>query len=413
MKPMKKFAILCLILAGCAAPEVKNESVWTVRQMQGAPAEEAGIGQGVSACYAGVHNGMLMMAGGCNFPEVPASEGGKKRFYRGIYVADASADSVFVWKKAGELPVEAAYGVSVSTSQGIICAGGANQNGALASVIRISLDGNGAGVTVDSLPSLPCTIDNMGGAVLDHYLFIAGGNVNGVPSNTLYCLDLDHTDAGWIQMPGFPGAPRTQPVCVAQRKGADSLLFLWGGFSGAGEGRPATLSVDGYCYSPAARTWTPVAVPAGEDSVGISLGGGTGIAFGDSLILCTGGVNKDIFLDALKREEKMKQALAEGNRPVADSLKLAAKEYMSMLPEAYRFNDRILVYNTSGDCWTEVMQFPGTARAGAVLAGENGTFFNIAGELKPGIRTPEIVKITAGGVSGKKSLSLRPVTETN
>ena len=121
---MKKFAILCLILAGCAAPEVKNESVWTVRQMQGAPAEEAGIGQGVSACYAGVHNGMLMMAGGCNFPEVPASEGGKKRFYRGIYVADASADSVFVWKKAGELPVEAAYGVSVSTSQGIICAGG-------------------------------------------------------------------------------------------------------------------------------------------------------------------------------------------------------------------------------------------------------------------------------------------------
>ena len=100
---MKKFAILCLILAGCAAPEVKNESVWTVRQMQGAPAEEAGIGQGVSACYAGVHNGMLMMAGGCNFPEVPASEGGKKRFYRGIYVADASADSVFVWEKAGEL----------------------------------------------------------------------------------------------------------------------------------------------------------------------------------------------------------------------------------------------------------------------------------------------------------------------
>lgn len=84
---------------GMRCSRSENESVWTVRQMQGAPAEEAGIGQGVSACYAGVHNGMLMMAGGCNFPEVPASEGGKKRFYRGIYVADASADSVFVWKK--------------------------------------------------------------------------------------------------------------------------------------------------------------------------------------------------------------------------------------------------------------------------------------------------------------------------
>ena len=138
----------------------------------------------------------------------------------------------------------------------------------------------------------------------------------------------------------------------------------------------------------------------GSDSVAVSLGGGAGIACGDSLILCTGGVNKDIFLEALKREEKMKQAVAEGDLPVVDSLKLAAKAYMSMPPEAYRFNDRIWVYDTSKDGWREVMRFPGTARAGAVLAGENGTFFHIGGELKPGIRTPEIVKITAGGVAG-------------
>lgn len=143
---MKKLLIVCLILAGCAAPEVKNETVWTVQQMQGAPAEEPGIELGVSACYAGVHNGMLMMAGGCNFPEIPASEGGKKRFYRGIYVSDASVDSVLVWKKIGELPVEAAYGVSVSTPQGIICVGGTNQNGALSSVISISLDKKGTAV---------------------------------------------------------------------------------------------------------------------------------------------------------------------------------------------------------------------------------------------------------------------------
>ena len=244
---MKIFVALCLVLAGCAASEVKKEEAWTVHSMQGAPAGEAGIEQGVSACYAGIHRGVLLMAGGCNFPEVPASEGGKKRFYRGIYAADASADSVLVWEKVGELPVEAAYGVSVSTPGGIICVGGTNGQGALASVIRISRDENGAGIAVDSLPSLPCTIDNMGGAVLGHCLFLAGGNVNGVPSNALYCLDLEHTDAGWMRMPDFPGAPRTQPVCVAQRRGTDTLLFLWGGFSGAGEGRPATLSVDGYC----------------------------------------------------------------------------------------------------------------------------------------------------------------------
>ena len=48
---MKKFWILCLVLAGCIAPEVKEELVWTVRQMQGAPAGEMGIELGVSACW--------------------------------------------------------------------------------------------------------------------------------------------------------------------------------------------------------------------------------------------------------------------------------------------------------------------------------------------------------------------------
>lgn len=394
LKSMKKFILVCLILAGCAAPEVEKESVWTVRQMQGAPAEEPGIEQGVSACYAGVHRGRLLMAGGCNFPEVPAAEGGKKRFYRGIYATDASADSLFAWKKVGELPVEAAYGVSVSTPRGIICAGGTNQNGALSAVFRISLTEKGDAAVIDTLPALPCTIDNMGGTISGHTLFVAGGNVNGVPSNTLYCLDLDKPDAGWTQLPDFPGAPRTQPVCVAQHKGAESLLFLWGGFAGAGEGRKATLSVDGLCYHPAEKRWTPVAAPVGTDSVEVSLGGGVGIACADSLVLCTGGVNKDIFLSALKREEHMKAALAEGNQAVVDSLKAVAKTYMSMSPEDYRFNDRILVYHTSDDRWEEILRYSGTARAGAALVGADGVFYNIAGELKPGIRTPEIVKIT-------------------
>lgn len=390
---MKKFWIGCLVLAGCVAPEVKEESAWTVRQMQGAPTGEVGIELGVSACYAGLYEGKLLMAGGCNFPEIPASEGGKKRFYQGIYVADASADSLLVWEKVGELPVAAAYGVSVSTLQGVICAGGTNQDGALSSVIRISLEQDGALAVVDTLPSLPCTIDNMGGTLLEHYLFLAGGNVNGTPSNALYCLDLDAPDAGWIRLPDFPGAPRTQPVCVAQRKGKDYFLYVWGGFAGAGEGRSASLSVDGYCYHPLERVWTQVAAPVGKDSVEVSLGGGSGIACGDSLVLCTGGVNKDVFLAALKREEKMKQALAEGDSQVVDSLKSAAKIYMSMSPEAYRFNDKILIYDTVEDCWTEVMSSSQTARAGAALVGNGRVFFNINGELKPGIRTPGIAKM--------------------
>lgn len=233
----------------------------------------------------------------------------------------------------------------------------------------------------------------MSGSVVDYTLFVAGGNVNGKPSNGLYCLNLGNPETGWQQLPDFPGAPRVQPVCVGQRKENETLLYLWGGFSGAFDGRSATLSTDGYCYSPSLQQWQPVSTPIGSDSVPVALGGGAGIALTDSLILCTGGVNKDIFLSALQREEMMKAAVTGGNQAAVDSLKSEAKTYMLHPAEWYRFNDRILIYNTRRDKWEEAVRSQDVARAGAALTGQGQTFFNINGELKPGIRTPEIAKI--------------------
>lgn len=48
--------------------------------MQGFPTEDAGFLKGVSALYAGVIDGNLLIAGGCNFPDTPAADGGKKSF---------------------------------------------------------------------------------------------------------------------------------------------------------------------------------------------------------------------------------------------------------------------------------------------------------------------------------------------
>ena len=181
---------------------------------------------------------------------------------------------------------------------------------------------------------------------------------------------------------------------MGQRKENETLLYLWGGFSGAFDGRSATLSTDGYCYSPSLQQWQPVSTPIGSDSVPVALGGGAGIALTDSLILCTGGVNKDIFLSALQREEMMKAAVTGGNQAAVDSLKSEAKTYMLHPAEWYRFNDRILIYNTRRDKWEEAVRSQDVARAGAALTtGQGQTFFNINGELKPGIRTPEIAKI--------------------
>lgn len=170
-------------------------------------------------------------------------------------------------------------------------------------------------------------------------------------------------------------------------------FYICGEVSGAFDGRSATLSTDGYCYSPSLQQWQPVSTPIGSDSVPVALGGGAGIALTDSLILCTGGVNKDIFLSALQREEMMKAEVTGGNQAAVDSLKSEAKTYMLHPAEWYRFNDRILIYNTRRDKWEEAVRSQDVARAGAALTGQGQTFFNINGELKPGIRTPEIAKI--------------------
>ena len=48
----------------------------------------------------------------------------EKKLIIGIYIAPLSNDTAFEWKKIGQLPQAAAYGVTISTEKGLICVGG-------------------------------------------------------------------------------------------------------------------------------------------------------------------------------------------------------------------------------------------------------------------------------------------------
>ena len=276
-----------MVVAACSSrPDVYEISL---EKMQGFPTEDAGFLKGVSALYAGVIDGNLLIAGGCNFPDTPAADGGKKVFYPDVYITSLSNDTAFEWKKIGQLPQAAAYGVTISTEKGLICVGGATATHSLSDVFLLSLQKDV--LKKDTLPSLPATIDNMAGALVGHSLYIVGGNVNGIPSSAMYMLDLLDLSGGWKKETDIPGEPRVQPVCVAQ----DGKLYIWGGFAPAIEGHQASLSVDGYMYSPETKEWSSVATPCDAEGNEISLGGGMGTSFGEGMILCAGGVDKDIF----------------------------------------------------------------------------------------------------------------------
>jgi len=181
---------------------------------------------------------------------------------------------------------------------------------------------------------------------------------------------LNNLAEGWKEEVAIPGNPRVQPVCAAQ----GGKLYVWGGFSTAGEGREATLSVDGYVYTPSTKEWKQVATPVDESGTAVSLGGGVALPMGEDAIFCAGGVNKDIFLQAL-------QGIHQG------------KEYLSRPVEWYQFNRKLLKYDVKADQWTCLGDFEQGARAGAAMVSDASSYYIINGELKPGIRTKDINRI--------------------
>ncbi len=344
-----------------------------VQHLQGVPTDNPRFAQGVSACFAGISQGHLLMAGGCNFPDAPAAEGGAKVYYQEIYAASISTDTTLAWKIVGELPRPTAYGISLPTTDGVICIGGMNNNGRLSDVYQITLDSAASQVTITSLPALPQPIDNSAGAILDRTLYVVGGNQAGAPCNALYSLNLDSLDKGWQRLADFPESPRTQAVAAAiTLESGEKGLAIWGGFAGAHGDRPATLSVDGWQYTPSTQTWCHLPAPISACGDTLSLGGGSAVAITDSTVLCMGGVNKDIFLNALRNP---------------------APDYLTHPAEWYRFNTRLMLYNARQQSWSEIATLPESARAGATSLFDTIGYLIIHGELKPGIRTPSISRI--------------------
>ncbi len=361
-----KRLIISFVLIALFTAYTMAQNSNSIQRLVGFPTEEQGFDKGVSACYCGVINGYLYIAGGCNFPDKPVAEGGKKRFYKAIYAAKLNAEgNRLEWKTVGQMPQPAAYGVSVTYENSLIFVGGNNETGGLTTAIR--LRPTATGMQQEALPSLPHALDNMAGAVVGHILYVVGGNCEGVATQKVWSLDLKNTaKEGWKEEPSIPGIARVQPIAAAL---AGDLLGVWGGFAPKTDSKAAQLAMNGASYNAGCGTWTALPVPTDALGEEVFTGGATAIATPQKGVVVVGGVNKDVFLAAINK-------LPEG--------------YLLHEPEWYRFNSRVLCYRDG--TWTQLLQHPSVARAGCALAYWDGWVYVVGGELKPGIRTPEIVR---------------------
>ncbi len=323
-----------------------------------------GYAKGVSAAFAGRDGRRTVIAGGANFPGVPAADGGKKAYYDHVYYLP---DGGKQWVRArGNLPYPVAYGASVSTPEGIICAGGLNSDGPIKDVFLLTLDDKGR-VHTKRMPDLPVAIDNAGAAYTGDYLYIVGGNADGEPSNEIYSLNLSKDDSQWDTYIHYDNSfrPLTQPATAS----AYGTVVTAGGFAGRTSAHPdPTLQTDAKLFG-GPYFMESISVPDN-----ISLGGGTATSVGDGKIVFTGGVNAEIFLNALRDTP-------EG--------------YLNHPAEWYRFNRRLLMLDVTDSTWSDLGEYKSLARAGAMAVPDGcGGVIVVGGELKPGIRTTSAVRIS-------------------
>ena len=386
--------LFLLLGAGGCNPPIKQDiqmNITCIKQ-PGLPGIDGNAPLGVSAPFVGFSNGMLLVAGGCNFPDKPVTEGGTKRYYSEVFVLDTTNNSASGWIKTAHLPAPVAYGASVSTPEGIVCLGGNNSEQSFRGVFRLMWNAQEESLDIVSLPELPSEMDNLSAAYADGHIYVAGGNEAGKGCNTFLSLDLSQgSGASWNRLPDFPGPARVQPVLAAQKTKSGTAIFLAGGFQPLSDSQKAVIPTDMLVYHPETKEWkNETQLPATDTDEPRTFTGGCAVAYGDSSILLMGGVNYSRFEAALNRPVYIREANENSQTALADSLVEEGKQYLLHPVEWYRFNTSLLQYNTFTGEWKSLGDFEPLARAGAGAVIDGNRLFIANGELKPGIRTPEV-----------------------
>lgn len=345
---MRRFLSCLLLTLALPAAWGQNEL-----RLDTLPAHNVSGTQGVSAPFTGRVDGKLLVAGGCNFPDTPAADGGAKVFYDQVWQLDGDE-----WQTLPDvrLPRPTAYGAYVSTSGEMVCIGGHDGQQSLTDVVGIN------GQSVKTLPALPVGIDQGSAALYDGYIYMVGGQTDGVPQQAIYRLAYPGGTA-WETFAEMPGQARLQPAAVVQSDGADMNLFVFGGFDPDSK----TIATSVLSLNLKTKEWR-------EQEGCEATAGMTAVASGYSHVLFFGGVDRMVFEQAIRGEQ--------------DSL------YMRHEPVWYKFNPDILVYHTITRSWYPIPAGGNLlARAGAGIVDTGSGYILVDGETKPGVRASDVVKV--------------------
>ena len=310
---------------------------------------------GFAGCFAGVSGNHLLVVGGANFPDgVMPWDGGKKVWHATVFALDLAAPAVG-WTKLGALPQAVGYGVSIQTSEGLLLIGGGDAT-AHSAATRL-LKWAATGPVVSDWARLPVALANSCGASCGQRVHLVGGTTGPdavLASKRHFILDLAQREQGWVEAAPLPGDGVMLATALAQ--GED--FYVAGGCSlhADAAGKPARTYLK-QCWKFANGTWTQC-----PDLPRAAVGAASpGWAVAGKLVLIGGDDGTQVGGDPRTHHGFCRDLLAYD--PVAEQWsRLAALE----------------------------TELPVTLPAVAVA----GSYILVSGEIRPGIRTPAVVKLT-------------------
>lgn len=336
---------------------------------------------GLAGALAGFHNNVLIIGGGANFPDSMPWLGGKKRYHDELYVFKRNAkDYEHLKGYRFTLPFPVAYGASCSTQEGVLYAGGENENGLVSTVMLIRYESGSSKIIIDRLPDLPYPVANGSVAGDGSKIYLAGGETTNGASDKLLCMELQRPETGWTVVTDLPHAVSHAVLLIAGDPG-HRYLYLIGGRKRSASGI-SKFFASNFRFDLYANRWDERA------SLPYGLSAGTGYSTGSEIVLL-GGDRGETFHAT---ERLLAQISNEINPLKKDSLTRRKNQIQEKHPG---FSREVLKYSVNEDKWIRIGQIPFDTPV-TTTALRSGDFEVLipGGEIRAGVRTPEIIQGT-------------------
>lgn len=350
--------------------------------------DSAGKSLGVAGHFSGIHNDVMIIAGGTNFVSgVNPWDGGIKKWYDDIYVLKREGKEYRWLDVKIKLPVAMAYGASVSTDRGLLCMGGTDSISYRANTFLLKWNKDKQTVEYEALPDMPVNLAYTSAVVMHGSVYVAGGEEKQGGEPTRHFLRLDLNNYGqqnlkWEKLNALPGEGRTMPAMAVQNNGVDECIYLFSGKSKAA-GRVVLLH-DAYTYNPKTLQWKKLRDIRLKEKGLRCLTGAASVPSGLHHILVFGGADSE-------DHRKFRSALADFNWAEDPAAKREFRDKLNEISATHSgFSKDVLAYHTLTDQWIKVGAFPASLPVLTQVSLWNGDMVFPGGEIAPAKRSAEI-----------------------